>query len=195
VANNPRVTPHKPRKPATPRRKRSEDPHPFPGLIHKPLGEACEQGADPRPKAPGAPPPVMVFTQGRHRTIDPQQHGCPEPDCVYHGWLGRGNIRANGHPGGQPWRQLPCVSGHGYFSETHGTIFHGKRASVELIVWVLACLAEGLSIRGTARGFEIDPKTVLSWLVDAAEQLPPFQPTFCTDYTFIRFHSTNSTPS
>jgi hypothetical protein len=140
--NNPRVTPHKPRKPATPRRKRSEDPHPFPGLIHKPLGEACEQGADPRPKAPGAPPPVMVFTQGRRRTIDPQQHGCPEPD-----------------------------------------------------LWVLACLAEGLSIRGTARGFEIDPKTVLSWLVDAAEQLPPFQPTFCTDYTFIRFHSTNSTPS
>jgi hypothetical protein len=34
--------------------------------------------------------------------------------------------------------------------ETHGTLFHGKRLSVELIVRVLACLAEGLGIRATA---------------------------------------------
>ncbi len=120
--NNPRATPRKPLKPAKPRRKRSEDSQPLTGLIHKPLCEACEQGADPRPQAPGAPPPVMVFTQGRRRTIDTQQHCCPEPDCSYHCWLGRGNIRAKGHPGGQPWRQLQCVSCHGYFSETHGTI-------------------------------------------------------------------------
>jgi len=51
---------------------------------------------------------------------------------------------------------------------------HGKRGSVELIVRVLACLAEGLGIRGTARVFEIDPSTVLQWLVDAAEQLRAF---------------------
>jgi len=58
--------------------------------------------------------------------------------------------------------------------ETHGTLFHGKRLSVELIVRVLACLAEGLGIRATARVFEVDPNTVLSWLVEAAEQLPVF---------------------
>jgi hypothetical protein len=39
---------------------------------------------------------------------------------------------------------------------------------------VIACLAEGLGIRGTARVFEIDPNTVLSWLVEAAEQLKAF---------------------
>jgi hypothetical protein len=61
-----------------------------------------------------------------------------------------------------------------YFLETLGTIFHGKRASVELIVRVIACLAEGLGIRGTARVFEVDPKTVLQWLVEAAEQLHAF---------------------
>jgi len=105
-------------------------------------------------------------------------HFCPEPDCSYHGWLGRGNIRSNGHPGGQPWRQLQCVSCQGYFYETHGTIFHGKRSSVELIVRVIACLAEGLGIRGTARVFEIDPNTVLSWLVEAAEQLHAFSAYF-----------------
>jgi len=89
-------------------------------------------------------------------------------------WLGRGNIRSNGHPGGQPWRQLQCVSCQGYVSETHGTIFHGTRASVELIVRVIACLAEGLGIRGTARVFEIDPHTVLGWLVEATAQLKVF---------------------
>jgi hypothetical protein len=55
-----------------------------------------------------------------------------------------------------------------------GTLLHGKRASVELIVHVIACLAEGLGIRGTARVFEVDPNTVLQWLVEAAEQLQAF---------------------
>ena len=46
--------------------------------------------------------------------------------------------------------------------------------SVELIVRVVACLAEGLGIRGTARVFEVDPNTVLQWLIEAAEQLQAF---------------------
>jgi hypothetical protein len=49
---------------------------------------------------------------------------------------------------------------------------------VDLIVRVLACLAEGLSIRATARGCEVDPHTVLSWLVEAAEQLRAFSAYF-----------------
>jgi len=44
----------------------------------------------------------------------------------------------------------------------------------QLIIRVIACLAEGLGIRGTARVFEIDPHTVLRWLVEAAEQLQAF---------------------
>ncbi len=165
-------------KPNKRRRKRSTEPTPFPGFIHKPLCAACERGADTRPQAPGSPPPVVTFTRGRRRTVDTHAHFCPDADCSYHGWLGRGNIRSNGHPSGQPWRQLQCVSCHGYFYETHGTLFHGKRASVELIVRVMACLAEGLGIRGTARVFEIDPNTVLSWLVEAAEQLKAFSAYF-----------------
>ena len=92
-----------------------------------------------------------------------------------------GNLRANGHPSGGPWRQLYCRSCNGYFLETHGTIFHGKRLSVELIVRVLACLAEGLGIRATARVFEVDPNTVLQWLVEAAEQLQSFSSYFLCD--------------
>jgi IS1 family transposase len=123
----------------------------------------------------------MIFTRGRKRTVDTQSHFCPDPDCSYHGWLGRGNIRSNGHPGGQPWRQLQCVSCKGYFYETDGTIFHGKRSSPDLIVHVIACLAEGLGIRGTARVFEMDANTVLHWLMEAAEQLQAFSAYFLHD--------------
>jgi IS1 family transposase len=111
------------------------------------------------------------MTRGRRRQVDTSRHFCPNPDCAYRGWVGWGNLRANGHPSGGPWRQLLCVACRGYFLETLGTLLHGKRASVELIVRVLACLAEGLGIRGTARVFEVDPNTVLQWLVEAAEQL------------------------
>src|SRR5215467_5495705 len=172
--DHPRPTPQTLLTSGKPRRQRSKEPKPFTGLIHKPLCAACEQGADSRSKASGSPPPLLTFPRGRRRTVDTHKHFCPAPGCSYRGWLGRGNIRANGHPGRQAWRQLQCVACQGYFSETHGTIFHGKHASPNLIGHVIACLAEGLGIRGTARVFEIDPNTVLSWLVEAAEQLKAF---------------------
>jgi IS1 family transposase len=101
-------------------------------------------------------------------------HFCPHPGCDYRGWVGLGNLRANGHPNGGPWRQFHCTACNGYFPEHYGTIFHGKQVAVELIVRVLACLAEGVGIRATARVFEVDPNTVLGWLVKAAEQLQAF---------------------
>ena len=39
-----------------------KEPKPFTGLIHKPLREACEQGANARPTAPGSPPSFIHFT-------------------------------------------------------------------------------------------------------------------------------------
>jgi IS1 family transposase len=113
--------------------------------------------------------------------VDTSRHFCPYPDCAYQGWVGLGNLCANGHPSGGPWRQLHCTSCEGYFLETHDTIFHGTRVSVDLIVHVIGCLAEGLGIRGTARVFEVDPNTVLGWLVEAAEQLRAFSQHFLHD--------------
>ena len=46
---------------------------------------------------------------------------------------------------------------------------------------VLACLAEGLGIRATARVFEVDANTVLNWLAEAAEQLRAFSAYFLCD--------------
>jgi hypothetical protein len=167
--------------PLTPTRPRSNELKPFEGLTHKPPCALCAQDT----AYPNAPPPVppdpMAPTHRRPREVDTSRHFCPHRDCDYRGWLGLGNLRANGHPNGGPWRQFYCTSCQGYFLETHGTIFHGKQAAVELIVRVLACLAEGLGIRATARVFEVAPNTVLQWLVEAAEQLRAFSAYFLCD--------------
>jgi IS1 family transposase len=168
------TTPEPP--PSVPKRHRER--RPFAGLTKKPHCDACAHASDPHPQAPSAPPPRIIRTRGRRRQVDTAAHFCPNPDCAYRGWVGWGNLRANGHPNGGPWRQLLCVACHRYFLETLGTLFHGKCASVELIVRVIACLAEGLGIRGTARVFEVDPNTVLQWLVEAAEQLRAFSQYF-----------------
>jgi IS1 family transposase len=154
--------------------KRTREPTPFAGLTHKPHCDACEQDRTPRPHAPAAPPPRIVMTRGRRRQVDTSSHFCPNPACAYRGWVGWGHLRANGHPNGGPWRQLLCVVCHHYFLETLGTLLHGKRVAADLIVRVIACLAEGVGIRGTARVFEVDPNTVLQWLVEAADQLRAF---------------------
>src|SRR6266545_6891033 len=123
---------------------------------------------------PGVPPPLIVATRGRPRQVDTQQHYCPEDTCAYYGWVGRGNLRANGHPSGGPWRQLQCLACHTYFQETPGTPVHGKRVAPDLLVWAVATLAEGLGIRAVARVFEVDPNTVLQWVVEAADHLEAF---------------------
>jgi len=40
-----------------------------------------------------------------------------------------------------------------------------KRVPVDVLVWAVGALAEGLGIRAVARVFEVDPNTVLAWLV------------------------------
>ncbi len=166
---------------AQPKRKRSTEPKAFEGLTHKPHCVLCAQEINETAPAPPRRPDPMPLTHRRPRTVDTSQHFCPHTDCNYRGWLGLNNLRANGHPSGGPWRQLHCTSCDGYFPEHHGTIFHGKQAAVKLIVRVLACLAEGLGIRATARVFEVDPNTVLHWLVEAAEQLHAFSAYFLCD--------------
>jgi len=101
-------------------------------------------------------------------------HVCPHRDWASRGWLGLGNIRANGHPRGGPWRQFPGTSCTGYVLETPGTLFHGQQASVERRVPGFACLAEGVGLRATARGFAVDANTGLQWLGEAAEQRRAF---------------------
>jgi IS1 family transposase len=158
--------------PKPPRRKR--EPKPFAGYTCKPECELCEQGVESPRQRPDEPPPRMSFTRGRRRTVDTTGHFCPQPDCSYRGWVDWGNIRANGHPNGRQWRQLVCLSCHGYFLETYGTPFHAKQVAPDKLVWAITALAEGVGIRAVARIFETDPNTVLTWLVEATEYLEAF---------------------
>jgi hypothetical protein len=116
--------------PTPPLRQRRREPKPFAGLTTKPHCDGCAHASDPHPQPPAAPPPRIVMTRGRRRQVDTSTHFCPNADCASRGWVGWGNLRANGHPNGGPWRQLLCVACHRYFLETLGTLFHGKRASV-----------------------------------------------------------------
>jgi hypothetical protein len=171
-----------PPKPLRPRCKPSKKPKPFPGLTRKPCCAACKQAIEaPKLQPSPPPPPTIASTRGRRRHVDTSQHFCPAPDCRYGGWLGLGNITSNGHPSGGPWRQLYCSKCRGYFLETHGTPFHGKRVAPDLLVWAVGALAEGLGIRAVARVFEVDPNTVLQWLVEVAEQLQAFSQYFLHD--------------
>jgi len=136
------ATQRRPVEPILPPRKRSRDPQPFPGLTRTPPCAACEQGHAHGPQPPGCPPPRIVSTRGRPRQVDPSFHCCPKANCDYGGWVGLGNIRANGHPNGGPWRQLHCTSCGGYFQETHGTPLHGKRVALDVLVWAVGALAE-----------------------------------------------------
>jgi IS1 family transposase len=113
--------------------------------------------------------------------VDTSTHFCPHPDCASRGWVGWGNIRANGHPNGGPWRQLHCTSCGGYFQETQGTPLQGKRVVPEKLVWAVGALAEGLGIRAVARVFAVDPNTVLAWLVEVAEHAAAFSQYFLHD--------------
>src|SRR5499427_7788831 len=167
--------------PVKPKRKRSTEPKAFEGLTHKPHCVLCEQETGETNPPPPVRPKPMPRTNRRPRTVDTSMHFCPHSHCDYRGWLGLNNLRANGHLNGGPWRQFQCTACEGYFPEHHGTLFHGKQVAVELIVRVLACVAEGLGIRATARVFEVAPNTVLQWLTEAAEQLRAFSAYFLCD--------------
>src|SRR2546428_946382 len=167
--------------PAKPKRKRSTEPKAFEGLTHKPHCVWCKQETGETNPPPPVRPDPMPRTNRRPRTVDTSMHFCPHSHCDYRGWLGLNNLRANGHPHGGPWRQLHCTACDSYCPEHHGTIFHGKQAAMELIVRVLACLAEGLGMRATARVFEVEANTVLHWLIEAAEQLRAFSRYFLCD--------------
>ena len=165
-----------PAKPVPPpcTRTRSTDPTPFAGLPQRPHGAACAPAATPPTPPPPRRPAPRPPTNRRPRAIDTSRHCCPHAGCDDQGWPGRGHLRANGHPRGGPWRPFHWTSCGGSGLAMPGTICHGTRVSVALIVRVIACRAAGLGIRATARVFEGAPHPVVHWLVEAAEQRQAF---------------------
>jgi hypothetical protein len=78
-----------------------DTPEAVSGPHHKALCAACTHTVQAHAaKPPPAPPPLLTSPRGRRRQVDIQHQFCPAPSCRYYGWMGRGNIRANGHPSG-----------------------------------------------------------------------------------------------
>jgi hypothetical protein len=113
--------------------------------------------------------------------VETSQHFCPNPDYANQGWVKLGNLSPDGHPSGGPWRQLHCIVCDRYFLERHGTPLHGRHVLPDLLVWAVGALAEGVGVRAVARVFEVDPNTVLQWLVEAEDQLQAFSQHFLHD--------------
>ena len=98
--------------PLKPKRHRSNEPKPFEGLTHKPHCALCERDTAHPPSPPPVPPDPLPSTHRRPREVDTSRHFCPYGHCAYRGWLGLGNLRANGHPSGGPWRgRVPGACG------------------------------------------------------------------------------------
>lgn len=132
--------------PSKSQRQRANAPTPFQGLTQTPHWVAWEHEANPPtlplPQRPAPLPP----THRRPGILDPSRPFCPHGGCDDQGGLGVGNWRATGRPSGGPWRQVYGRACPGYCLETHGTLLHGKRVAVELMVRVGACVAEGLGL-------------------------------------------------
>jgi hypothetical protein len=134
--------PH-PAAPSAPRRPRSNAPTPFASLPQQPHCALCEQDV-PHPPMPAAVrPDPLPPTHRRPRPVDTSKHFCPHMGCRYRGWLGLGNLRANGHPSGGPWRHFHCTACQGSLPAHHGTLLPGKQSAVALLVRLLACRAAG----------------------------------------------------
>ncbi len=87
----------RPANPTKPRRTRSNEPHPFAGLMQKPHCALCEQDVT-HPHPPFLPPDPIPPTNRRPREIDTSRHFCPHATCDYCGWVGLGNLRAMAIP-------------------------------------------------------------------------------------------------
>ncbi len=117
--------------------------------------ESQPEGLPPE-SGPGSEPGTRK--RGRPAHIDTRFSYCPYPTCSNYGKMGPENqIVGNGHCGhGKAHQLLLCKVCRRSFCERRGTVFFGCKTKPEKICQALAALAEGLSLRATARVFGVD---------------------------------------
>ena len=85
---------------------------------------------------------------------------CPNKECEDYAKKGQSNIVRYDTYGKQKTKLLRCRTCKTRFSERRNTVFFGLHLDESTIERVVRCLAEGNSIRATARIMEIDKDTV-----------------------------------
>ena len=155
---------------------------PFPGLTAKPPCTACEQAALAPAISPAPAPPPHHLRRGdvRARSTPPPSFAPMDTVPIMAG-SGTAISRPTAIPMAAPGGNGIARPAQGYFLDTHGTPLCGTRVAVDRLVWAVGALAEGLGIRAVARVFEVDPHTVLRWLVEAAAHLQAFSQYFLHD--------------
>lgn len=88
---------------------------------------------------------------------------CRNRHCKHHGLIGdAARLRMSGWHRGA--RRLKCLECEHWISARTGTAYAGIRTPEDVYRHGVRQLAEGLSIRATARNLEIDKDTVCNWL-------------------------------
>lgn len=92
---------------------------------------------------------------------------CPNKCCRYYGIpFYQSLLVKNGSSGGQ--KQALCKACGSSVSVRYGTAYHGLHAEPRIFDMAVRALAEGNSLRGTARIFATDKDTIGDWLTRAA---------------------------
>jgi transposase-like protein len=88
---------------------------------------------------------------------------CPNPDCAYYGMRdAQSRLVKNGRSRGH--RQGRCRACGRTTSVRYGTAYSNLEADSSIFETAFRALAEGNSLRGTARIVEIDSETCRAWL-------------------------------
>lgn len=85
---------------------------------------------------------------------------CPNTECLNFGKKGQNNLTCYEIYGPHNTKLLCCRTCKTRFSERRNTVFFGLHTDEETVSRVVRCLAEGNSIRATARIMDLDKDTV-----------------------------------
>jgi transposase-like protein len=88
---------------------------------------------------------------------------CPTPGCSHYGLRGLGtHLVRRGRDNGIP--RLLCKACNRTFSVRHGTAYFDLEVEPRMYTIAMCALADGNSLRGTARIVGVDKDTVCTWL-------------------------------
>lgn len=97
--------------------------------------------------------------------MNPQEQFCPNMSCEARGQLGKGNIVVHS----RKERRYKCKQCKSTFAERKGSALYGLKKPAELFVVVITLLAHGCPIPAIVVAFNLDVRTVRSWLLRAGE--------------------------
>ncbi|MCK5428955.1 MAG: IS1 family transposase [Anaerolineales bacterium] len=97
--------------------------------------------------------------------MNPQEQFCPKMNCEARGQLGKGNIVIHS----RKERRYKCKQCNSTFTARKGSALYGLKKPAELFVVVITLLAYGCPIPAIVVAFNLDVRTVRSWLLRAGE--------------------------